>query len=197
MVHTRGATNTNASTAGGTTVGASGTTDGAASTGNGTTGAAGSTGASDQTASSSSTSSGGSGTTSGDATATTTTGGTSVLPVLVTSGPDDYWNTDGAVTEVTTAADLSVDEGTSYQRWDGFGGTFNEMGWDALSVVSSEIEYALTLLFDAEQGANFAFGRIPIGASDYSMSWYTLAETANDYEMVLARLQLESLATLA
>jgi len=101
----------------------------------------------------------------------------------VTSAPDDYWNTEGSVTEVTTAADLSVDEEATYQRWDGFGGTFNEMGWDALSVVSSEIERALTLLFDAEDGANFAYGRIPIGASDYSMSWYTLAETAGDYAM--------------
>jgi glucosylceramidase len=41
----------------------------------------------------------------------------------------------------------------------------------------------MKLLFDAEEGANFTFGRIPIGASDYSMNWYTLAETPNDYSM--------------
>jgi len=112
-----------------------------------------------------------------------TSGSGPTLPAFVTSGPDDYWNTQGQVTEVTGSADLSVDENTTYQRWDGFGGTFNEMGWDALSVVASEITRALTLLFDAEDGANFAYGRIPIGASDYSMSWYTLAETADDYAM--------------
>jgi glucosylceramidase len=39
------------------------------------------------------------------------------------------------------------------------------------------------LLFDAQEGANFTFGRIPIGASDYAMSWYTFAETAGDYAM--------------
>ena len=42
---------------------------------------------------------------------------------------------------------------------------------------------ALKLLFDARDGANFVYGRLPVGASDYAMSWYTLAETANDYAM--------------
>ena len=81
-------------------------------------------------------------------------------------------------------ADLTVDENTKYQRWEGFGGTFNEMGWDALSVVgAAETTKALKLLFDARDGANFVYGRLPVGASDYAMSWYTLAETANDYAM--------------
>lgn len=111
-------------------------------------------------------------------------GGASVtLPAFVSSAPGDYFNIQGQVTEVTTAAALTVDTTSKLQRWDGFGGTFNEMGWDALSVVSSEIDRAMTLLFDAQDGANFIFGRIPLGASDYSMSWYTLAETANDYAM--------------
>jgi glucosylceramidase len=120
----------------------------------------------------------------GDAAGGAATGGAPAEPELITSGPNAYWNTEGKATEVASGtADLSVDETTAYQRWDGFGGTFNEMGWDALSVVSSEISRALTLLFDAHEGANFAFGRIPIGASDYAMSWYTLAETAGDYSM--------------
>ena len=102
----------------------------------------------------------------------------------MTSGPNDYWNTEGLVTEVAAGpSDLTVDETTTYQPWDGFGGTFNEMGWDALSVVSSEITRALTLLFDAQDGANFVYGRVPIGASDYAMSWYTLADATNDYAM--------------
>src|SRR4051812_13622061 len=110
--------------------------------------------------------------------------GVSTLPELVTSAANAYWNTAGQVTRPTTgAADLSVDENTKYQRWDGFGGCFNEMGWDALSVVSSEIPRVMKLLFDAKDGANFAYGRLPLGASDYSMSWYTLDDTAGDYTM--------------
>lgn len=182
---TGSATATSGGTTAGTTVSStSAGTDSATSTGSETTGAGGSTSTGDQTVSTTATSSGGSDTTSATATTDgTATSGGPTLPALVTSAADDYWNTEGSVTEVTTAADLTVDEATTHQRWDGFGGTFNEMGWDALAVVSSEIEYALTLLFDAEDGANFAYGRIPIGASDYSMSWYTLAETTNDYAM--------------
>lgn len=165
-----------------TTDGSTGTVSGA-STGTGTMGVGGSTSAGDSATSTASSSSDGSVTTGTNTTTGTTTSGGPSVTAFVTSAQDDYWNTEGSVTEVASAADLIVDESTVFQRWDGFGGTFNEMGWDALSVVSSQIEYALTLLFDAEEGANFAYGRIPIGASDYSMSWYTLAETPNDYAM--------------
>jgi glucosylceramidase len=115
------------------------------------------------------------------------TGGTpgsgSTDPELITSAQNAYW-TKGQVTKVTSGtADVNVDQNTKYQKWDGFGGTFNEMGWDALSVVSAEIPNVMKLLFDANEGANFTYGRIPLGASDYSTSWYTLAETAGDYAM--------------
>lgn len=105
---------------------------------------------------------------------------------LITSGENDYFNTTQKATVLASGtADVTVDDATSYQRWDGFGGTFNEMGWDALSVLSTdEIKKALTLLFHSENGANFVYGRIPMGASDYSMSWYTLDDTNSaDYSM--------------
>ena len=119
----------------------------------------------------------------GGATGGAGTGGSVVLPELVTSAQNAYWVT-GQVTKVTSGtADLNVDKNTTYQRWDGFGGTFNEMGWDALSVVSSEIPNAIKYLFDPKDGAKFVYGRVPLGASDYSMSWYTFDDTANDYTM--------------
>jgi glucosylceramidase len=114
----------------------------------------------------------------------TDTSGTTVTNRLITSGPDGYWDTAAALTVATDgAANLQVDENRKFQQWDGFGGTFNEMGWDALQAVSDEISTALTLLFHPTEGANFVMGRIPIGASDYAMSWYTLDDTVNDYEM--------------
>lgn len=114
-----------------------------------------------------------------------TGGGGSTLPGFVTSAANDYWNTTGQVTELTTGtATLVVDQNTKYQQFTGFGGCFNEMGWDALSVLSAdEVTKAMKLLFDANDGANFAYGRLPMGASDYSMSWYTLDDTAGDYTM--------------
>jgi len=162
-----GASSSGGSASGGATETGSGGTGGGASSG-GASNATGGSGTGGQASGGADGSGGGAGTTP---------------PELVTSGPDDYWNTQTVVTETTAAPDLVVNVATTFQRWDGFGGTFNEMGWDALMAVSSEIPRALMLLFDAQDGANFAFGRIPIGASDYAMSWYTLAETANDFEM--------------
>lgn len=103
---------------------------------------------------------------------------------LVTSGPNDYWNTEGTVAPASGAAELTVDASMQFQTLTGFGGCFNEMGWDALSVLpAEEVTRAMKLLFDANDGANFVYGRLPMGASDYSMSWYTLDDTAGDYAM--------------
>ena len=102
----------------------------------------------------------------------------------MTSAQNAYWVT-GQVTKVTSGtAALNVDQNTKYQRFDGFGGAFNEMGWDALSVLtSSQVTSAIQLLFDPQNGAKFLYGRVPIGASDYATSWYTLDDTAGDYSM--------------
>ncbi|HVT07434.1 MAG TPA: glycoside hydrolase family 30 beta sandwich domain-containing protein, partial [Polyangia bacterium] len=106
-------------------------------------------------------------------------------PELVTSGPNAYWNTQAALAMVTGAtADLTVDQTSKLQRFDGFGGCFNEMGWDALSVLTADqVTSAMKLLFDPQEGAAFIYGRLPLGASDYSMSTYTLDDTAGDYTM--------------
>ena len=98
---------------------------------------------------------------------------------LVTSAPGAYWKTDGQLTEVTSGnADVTVDDTATAQTWEGFGGAFNEMGWNVLSMLSpADRDRAIHLLYGAD-GARFAFGRIPIGASDYAIDRYTLDETA-------------------
>ena len=100
---------------------------------------------------------------------------------LVTSAQGAHWQTSGQLTEVTSgSADVTVIDTSMAQTWEGFGGAFNEMGWSYLSMLSpSDRDTAIRLLFGAD-GARFAFGRIPIGASDYAMSRYTLDETADD-----------------
>jgi len=106
------------------------------------------------------------------------TGGSPATTEVMTSSQNAYWMP-GSVTKVTSGtADVNADENTTYQRWQGFGGCFNEMGWDALSVVSADqVTMAIKLLFDAQDGANFVYGRLPMGASDFAMSWYTLDDT--------------------
>ena len=103
---------------------------------------------------------------------------------LVTSAQGAHWQTSGQLTEVTSgSADVTVIDTSMAQTWEGFGGAFNEMGWSYLSMLSpSDRDTAIRLLFGAD-GARFAFGRIPIGASDYAMDRYTLDETANDLSL--------------
>ena len=104
-------------------------------------------------------------------------------PTLITSAQNNYWKT-GTLTEVTTGTiDVTVND-TAAQNWDGMGGTFNEVGWNVLMMLTpAERDRAMKLLFDATEGARFQNGRIPIGASDYAMSRYTLNETAGDTAM--------------
>ena len=113
------------------------------------------------------------------------TGGTTSVaePKLITSAQNNYWKT-GTLTEVTTGTvDVTVND-TAAQNWDGMGGTFNEVGWNVLMMLTqAERDRAIKLLFDATEGARFQNGRMPIGASDYAMTRYTLNETANDTAM--------------
>jgi glucosylceramidase len=107
---------------------------------------------------------------------------------LVTSAPGAYWNTDAKLTETTSGnadvtVDVTVNDSSTAQTWEGFGGAFNEMGWHYLSMlIPSERDHAIHLLYGTE-GARFAFGRIPIGSSDYAMERYTLDETAGDVSL--------------
>jgi glucosylceramidase len=107
---------------------------------------------------------------------------------LVTSAPGAYWNTAAKLTETTSGnadvtVDVTVNDSSTAQTWEGFGGAFNEMGWHYLStLIPSERDRAIRLLYGTE-GARFAFGRIPIGSSDYAMERYTLDETAGDVSL--------------
>ena len=112
-------------------------------------------------------------------------------PTLVTSAPGAYWKTDGALTPVTSGgADVTVDDTSTAQTWEGFGGAFNEMGWNVLSMLSQEDrDTAINLLYGAD-GARFVFGRIPIGASDYAMDRYTDDEVASGTDDQLANFSI-------
>lgn len=105
-------------------------------------------------------------------------------PTLITSGENDFWK----IVEPTMGdgnANITVNADQEEQDWLGFGGTFNEAGWEALSHLSdAERERALSLLFDVTDGAAFSMGRIPIGSSDYGLSRYSLNDsTTPDPEM--------------
>jgi glucosylceramidase len=89
-----------------------------------------------------------------------------------------------ATTNATAAADvIKLDPQTTFQTMDGFGGCFNELGWEALQAIPADrADLALKELF-SPAGANFTLCRAPIGANDFSLGWYSLNETPGDHEM--------------
>ena len=99
------------------------------------------------------------------------TGGTTTATnMLVTSASGAYWKT-GTWTDSTSNATVTVDDTKTSQTWEGFGGAFNEKGWSYLTTQAMK-DQAIQLLFGTD-GAHFAWGRIPIGASDYALARYT------------------------
>lgn len=88
-------------------------------------------------------------------------------PVLADSRPD-------------AVPPVRVIPGKTYQTVDGFGGCFNELGWVALNkATEADRQRVLSALF-GNDGCAFTMGRIPIGASDFALGWYSLDETPGD-----------------
>ena len=62
----------------------------------------------------------------------------------------------------------------------GFGGCFNELGWDALNRTSTEQRDIILDEFFGQAGCAFNYGRVPIGANDFSLEWYSCDEVRDD-----------------
>ena len=65
----------------------------------------------------------------------------------------------------------------------GFGCCFNELGWEEIKALSDDNrKHFFDSLFSKDELA-FSYNRLPIGANDYSTSWYSHNETDQDFEM--------------
>lgn len=79
---------------------------------------------------------------------------------------------------------IIIDQKTVYQEIKGWGGCFNERGWDAVSILSQDTcDSVISAFFDPIDGCKFNICRMPIGASDFAMDMYTLNDTQGDYAM--------------
>jgi glucosylceramidase len=97
------------------------------------------------------------------------------MPPLIPVHPDN----DNPLSEV-----IIIDQNTVYQEIKGWGGCFNERGWDAVSILSQDTcDSVISAFFDPIDGCKFNICRMPIGASDFAMDMYTLNDTQGDYAM--------------
>ncbi len=80
------------------------------------------------------------------------------------------------------SADLEVTRARG-RTIDGFGGCFNEIGQVALAAMPAAKRQAVLESLFGRNGCRFNIGRLPIGASDYALDWYSLNEHAGDFAM--------------
>jgi glucosylceramidase len=98
--------------------------------------------------------------------------------LYVTSSQSVHWAQEQCAEVSSSSADMTVNDASVAQTWDGFGAAFNELGWGYLTSREMQ-EQAMELLFGTD-GCRFAWGRIPMGGSDYAASRYTADDTGTD-----------------
>ena len=105
----------------------------------------------------------------------------------VMSSPDTAWmigKLDEGRGSETPGSSINIFPAMNLQVVEGFGGCFNEMGWEALNyLVPSESAKIFTSLFDSISGCKFNICRMPIGANDYAIDWYSLSPVKEDFDM--------------
>lgn len=108
---------------------------------------------------------------------------------LLLTIPDAPSRTAPAPAATTAAPDLVLD-GVRHQTWEGWGSCFNELGHDALALLPAADRARLVHdLWHPQGELRLNLGRLPIGANDYSRSWYSLDEHEDDWD--LARFSIE------
>ena len=105
----------------------------------------------------------------------------------ISSTDSDRWNTSNKMkmekNKTDEAADIVI-SGKKGQLIEGFGGCFSELGWDALmELPEAERNDVIYKLFSPKE-ANFTYNRIPMGASDFALSFYSFNEVDDDFDMV-------------
>ncbi|SDZ45542.1 carbohydrate-binding protein [Herbiconiux ginsengi] len=89
----------------------------------------------------------------------------------------------------TSAPDILVDPTQQYQSIDGFGGAFNEAGWNVLSrsnVTSTQRNAVLDQLFNPTAGAGFTLTRTAMGSNDFSPTHYSYDDVSSGTDFGLA-----------
>jgi glucosylceramidase len=78
---------------------------------------------------------------------------------------------------------VSINLEKEYQEILGFGGAFNEVGWEAISALDAEGKNKVMNSLFGKNECDFSLCRTPIGASDFAMNAYSLNDTENDFQM--------------
>ena len=81
------------------------------------------------------------------------------------------------------AVQINLDPCKEYQEIAGFGGAYNEIGWEAVSCLSQEEQDKVFEALFGETGCRFNLCRTPMGASDFALDGYSLNDVEGDFYM--------------
>jgi glucosylceramidase len=107
---------------------------------------------------------------------------------ITSTSPSGNWQKKELAVKISRASsaipDIQIDTLHAQQVVTGFGGCFNELGWEALQTLPLQSQDAIMKsLFDTISGCRFNLCRMPVGANDYALDWYSYDETPGDYNM--------------
>ena len=101
----------------------------------------------------------------------------------VISTAEGVWRETKPVTAKALGGNLLQIAGPAGPPLLGFGGCFNELGARELFKLGEEGKREVVNALFGDDGCAFDFCRLPIGASDYALDWYSHADTPDDYAM--------------
>jgi hypothetical protein len=78
---------------------------------------------------------------------------------------------------------LSIRSSDALHQMEGFGGCFNEKGWDALSVLTESARAEVMEAMFGHDGLRWNINRMPVGSSDFADSYYSLDDTIDDFSI--------------
>lgn len=102
----------------------------------------------------------------------------------ISSTNDKPWVSKKIIKSQKSDETVAINTQNVLQTIDGFGCCFNELGSKALGMLTKDKSEAIVKsLFSQTDGCKFNVCRMPLGANDYSTSWYSHNETPGDFEM--------------
>lgn len=105
-------------------------------------------------------------------------------PLLhIVSSPEAVWRESGGALDATPGP-CNLRSTVRHRRaWEGFGGCFNELGWDVLERLAPAARREILDGLFGQDGLHLEIGRLPMGASDYALAWHSYDETEDDLQL--------------
>ena len=104
----------------------------------------------------------------------------------VSSTQNASWEIDSknvSLSSKDTVNSIQILSEKKLQSIDGFGGCFNELGWEALISLPETKKQSIIKELFSPAGANFSYCRMPVGSSDYALSYYSFDDVPEDFTM--------------